>query len=108
MIEPVATQHIMIAAIAGALIVLFGATYALFFALGRLQQNTTYKWLGYAGYAGLVVAVGVLMRTLNMNGFWQLVAAVMVIGYFIAPRVIWHLCVGTHEADEHTHPLPGR
>lgn len=108
MIEPVATQHIMIAAIAGALIVLFGATYALFFALGRLQKNSTFTLLAYAGYAGLVVAVAVLMRTLNMSGFWQLVAAVMVVGYFIAPRAIWHLCVGTHRAEEHSHPVPGR
>lgn len=108
MIEPVAIQHIMIAAIAGALIVLFGAMYALFFALGRLQQNPKFSLIAYAGYAGLVVAVGVLMHTLNMNGFWQLVAAVMVIGYFIAPRIIWHLCVGTHKAEEHTHPVPGR
>ena len=101
MIEPVATQDLMAAAIAGAMIVLFGALYALFFALARLQNKTSYMVTAYAAYALLVLAVAVLMRTLNMTGIWQLVAAVMVIGYFVLPRVVWRLCVETHEA-EHT------
>ncbi len=99
MIEPVATQDLMAAAIAGALIVLFGALYALFFALARLQDNKKYLITAYAAYAVLVLAVVVLMRTLNMTGFWQLVAAVMIVGYFVAPRFVWRLCVSTHDSE---------
>jgi len=96
MIDPVATQHIMMAAIAGALIILFGAVYALFYALSRLQRRPRLMVFAYAAYLVLLGAVGVLVSTLNMSGFWQVVAAVMVIGYFVAPRLIWHLCAGTH------------
>ncbi|KPK60378.1 MAG: hypothetical protein AMJ59_06590 [Gammaproteobacteria bacterium SG8_31] len=102
MIDPVATQHIMAAAIAGALIILFGALYALLFALSRLRQRRDLMFLAYGAYAVLIGAVGVLSMTLNMTGFWQLVAAVMVIGYFVAPRLIWHLCAGTHVSEAHS------
>jgi len=102
MIDPVATQHIMAAAIAGALIILFGAIYALLFALSRLRRRPMLMLWAYAAYAVLLGAVSVLSSTLNMSGFWQLVAAVMVIGYFVAPRLIWHLCAGTHVSEAHS------
>ena len=99
MIDPVGTQHIMAAAIAGALIILFGALYALFFALARLRARPGLMLSAYAAYALLVVAVVVLTVTLNLTGPWQVVAAVMVVGYFVAPRLIWRLCAGTHAAE---------
>lgn len=104
MIEPVATQDLLAAAIAGALVVLFGAFYALFFALSRLHNKTSYSVAAYLSYAVLAAAVAVLMKTLNMTGIWQAVAAVMVVGYFAAPRMIWRLCVGTH-VSEHAEPV---
>jgi hypothetical protein len=99
MIDPVATQHIMVAAIAGALVILFGAIYALFFALSRLRDRPALMVLAYGAYALLVGAVAVLALTLNLGGVWQAVVAVMVIGYFLAPRLIWHLCAGTHAQE---------
>jgi Flp pilus assembly protein TadB len=99
MIDPVATQHIMMAAIAGALVILFGASYALLFALSRLRGRPALMVLAYGAYALLVGAVAVLAFTLNLRGAWQAVVAVMVIGYFLAPRLIWHLCAGTHTQE---------
>jgi hypothetical protein len=99
MIDPVAVNHIMAAAIAGALIILFGALYALFFALSRLHGRPALMVWAYAAYALLIAAVVVLAVTLNMTGLWQIVAVVMVVGYFVAPRLIWHLCAGTHYAE---------
>jgi hypothetical protein len=99
MIDPVATQHIMAAAIAGALIIMFGAIYALFFALSRLRRRPGLMVIAYGAYLVLVAAVAVLVFTLNMSGFWEVVAAVMLIGYFVAPRLIWRLCAGTHVAE---------
>ena len=96
MIDPVATHNILAAAVAGALVILFGALYALLFALARLKQRPAFMLWAYLSYTFLVGAVAVLSVTLNMHGFWQLVAAVMVVGYFIAPRLIWRLCAGTH------------
>ena len=101
MIDPVASQHIMAAAIAGAMIILFGAIYALVFALSRLQRRPGLMLWAYLAYAVLVAAVVVLTETLNLSGFWQAVSAVMVVGYFVAPRLIWHLCAGTHVAEAH-------
>jgi heme A synthase len=96
MIDPVATQHIMVAAMAGALVILFGAFYALFFALSRLRERPALMLWAYVAYGLLAAAVAVLAFTLNLGGAWQAVVAVMLIGYFVAPRLIWQLCAGTH------------
>jgi hypothetical protein len=68
----------------------------LFFALGKLQRSTAFALSAVAAYALLVVSVAALVRALQLNGFWMSVAAAMLIGYFLAPRAIWHLCTGTH------------
>ena len=99
MIDPVATSNILAAAVAGALVIMFGAIYALLFAFSRLKQRPVLMIWAYLAYAVLVVAVGVLSITLNMRGFWQAVAVVMVVGYFVAPRLIWNLCAGTHSTE---------
>lgn len=101
MIEPVQAQHLMIAAIAGAIVVLSGTFYALLFALYNMKKRTGLIFWAYGAYAVLVAATVVLAVTLNMTGFWRFVIAVMLVGYFIAPRFIWQLCTGTHVA-EHT------
>lgn len=96
MIDPVAVNDIMVAAIAGALIILFGASYALLFALSRMRGQRLMMIGAYLSYGLLALSVAVLARTLNLEGFWQSITAVMLLGYFIAPRLIWHLCAGTH------------
>lgn len=101
MIDPVATQHILAAAAAGALIIMFGALYALLFAQSRLRSRPRLMSGAYVAYLALVICVAVLVWTLNLTGFWQGVAAVMVVGYFIAPRLIWNLCAGTHGPEAH-------
>jgi hypothetical protein len=104
MIEPVAIQHLLAAAAAGAMIIVFGALYALLFAQSRLRDRPGLMQGAYAAYLALVACVAVLVRTLNLTGFWQGVAAVMVVGYFVAPRLIWNLCAGTHGPDAHRGP----
>ena len=99
MIDPVATQHLLAAAAAGALVIIFGALYALLFAQARLNDRPRLMHGAYAAYVALVGCVAVLVLTLNLKGFWQSVAAVMVVGYFVAPRLIWNLCAGTHGPD---------
>jgi hypothetical protein len=88
--------HILAAAIAGAFIVLFGALYALLFALSRLWNSGSARLGAYVSYGLLVGCTGVLADRLALAGPWILVAAVMLIGYLLAPWGIWHLCVGTH------------
>lgn len=100
MLEPVAVQDLMAAAMTGAGVILFGAFYALFFALARLQERRSFLLLALAAYAGLVFCVVVLARTLNLDGFWQSLIVVMLVGYLAAPYGIWHLCVGTHKTKK--------
>ncbi len=91
---------IMLATMAGAMIVLAGALYAGAFAISKLTGNSHIGTVSYLFYAILLVSVLVLARTLNFSGFWNWVAGVMLLGYFLAPQAIWRLCVSTH-ADSH-------
>lgn len=86
-------------AIAAACIVVGGALYAFLFALGRLYASTMMTRFAWAAYALLVACTFVLARALELGGAWLWVIAAMLIGYFFAPKAIWHLSVGTH-ADE--------
>lgn len=98
--EPMGLQDIFFSTMSGAAIVLMGAFYALFFALGRLHDSRILTAASLASYLALAAAVYVLVESLRMSGFWMLVATVMLLGYFLAPRAIWRLCVGTHAAEE--------
>ncbi len=94
--EPIALQDLFFGTMSGAAIVLMGAFYALFFALGRLNNSRALMIASTISYVFLVAAAFVLIDALSLKGFWIFVAVTMLIGYFFAPRGIWHLCVGTH------------
>jgi hypothetical protein len=96
MFEPVEIDDILISVIAGALVVLFGALYALLFAIGRLSGNTSLTRLSYVFFVMLAGAALVLADALHLTGSWQMVTAVILGGYLFAPHGIWKLCVGTH------------
>jgi len=98
--QAVEVNSIMLATMAGAMVVLSGALYAAVFAIGRLAQNINLVRLSYLFYGVLVVSVLVLARTLNFSGIWNGVAVVMLVGYLIAPQGIWYLCVATHGTDD--------
>jgi len=105
MLEPVAVNDILIAVMAGALTVLFGALYALFFALGKLRGSRLFMALSLLSYGALGTMVTVLAIALHLTGFWQALTAALLLGYLVAPQAIWHLCVATHE-DEPAAPAP--
>jgi hypothetical protein len=95
-------QAMFFGTMAGAAIVLMGASYALFFVLGRLHASRAMRWASLLSYVLLILSVVVLADSFALSGFWILVTAVMLVGYFLLPRVIWHLCVGTHAGDAAT------
>jgi hypothetical protein len=97
--EPLALQQIFFSTMAGAVIVLMGASYALFFALGRLHQSRSMSAASLASFLLLAAAAYVLVQALSLGGVWILVTIVMLVGYFLLPRAIWHLCTGTHAGE---------
>lgn len=100
MFEPVDLQNILISLIAGALVVMFGAAYALAFAMGKINKRPGLLLAAYGAYAALSVSVFVLAYTLKLNGIWWGVTLIMLIGYLLAPQAIWKLSVKTHELYE--------
>jgi len=75
MTEPVLASNIMLATMAGAMMILFGAFYAFFFAWSRLKNDTTYAILAYSSYAVFVVFTVVLMQVLHLSGYWRILVA---------------------------------
>ena len=100
MIEPVELKYFFLSFFSAAMVILTGAMYALLLALGKKAAQVWIQTLGYAAYGLLVLFVFLLAYALKLSGFWLWVVAAMLIGYLIAPHVIWNLCVGTHTADE--------
>ena len=101
-------EHLLLAALSGALIVLGGASYALFFALGRLHQSNTLLVSAYLSYAVLAASCLALAEALQLHGLWTGLIVVMLIGYLLTPRAVWHLCVGTHGKSDVQQSVEGR
>lgn len=87
----------LLAVIAGALIVLFGGVYAACFAFGRLFRNPILILAAYGCFALLIGAVYVLATSLDFSGIWNMLVVMILITYFVAPRMIWRLTTATHE-----------
>jgi len=97
--EPLGLQDMFFGTMAGAAIVLMGASYALFFALGRLHNSRSMSAASLVSYLLLALAAYVFADALALTGIWIVITTVMLVGYFLLPRAIWHLCVGTHAGD---------
>ncbi len=100
MLEPVELADFLIAVIAGGMVVLLGALYALAFAMAKLNKKQWLMGVAYSLFAVFCVSVFVLARALNLNGYWWAVTITMLVGYLLAPQAIWKLSVGTHKAPD--------
>ena len=96
MVDPVSIENIFAAALSGAMVIIFGGLYALFFAFARIGNSPRLRMGAYICYALLFASTLFLARYLNLDGVWRWVVLIMVVGYLLAPHAIWHLCVGTH------------
>ncbi|RLL54776.1 hypothetical protein D8Y20_03085 [Mariprofundus sp. EBB-1] len=104
MIEPVELQDFFIVFFSGAMIIMTGALYALFFAWSRLQAKPWLMSLAYISYAALFVSVLTLAAAAHLYGFWWWLVVIMLVGYLFAPHGIWKLCVGTHSTHQGDNP----
>ncbi|MGD8567567.1 MAG: hypothetical protein PVJ39_05745 [Gammaproteobacteria bacterium] len=104
-IDPVDLDDFFIAFFSAAMVILMGAAYALFFAIGKLKNRPLLMIIAYLAYGALAVSVFLLSDALHLRDYWQIVVWLMLAGYLLAPHGIWHLCCGTHAAsdvDQHT------
>jgi hypothetical protein len=44
-----------------------------------------------------MVTVYVLATSLQLGGIWNILMVLMLVAYFLAPRMIWRLTEATHE-----------
>jgi len=86
-------------AFSGALVVISGGLYALFLALARLRASRLLGHLSVAAYVALVVSAFALANGLDLSPSWYVVVAAMLVGYWLAPKAIWHLTVATHAPE---------
>lgn len=98
MIEPAQLSNFFTVFFSSALIILFGAVYAIFFAFAKIKNNKIFLVVAYVAYIGLLISVVVLAEAANLatHMFWRSVIGLMIVGYFFAPRLIWNLCIATH------------
>lgn len=99
-VDPVGVNDILIAVMAGALVVLFGALYATAFAFARLYRKRALMLVGYGFFMLLAVCVFVLSSALHLDGLWTLLVVVLLVGYLTAPQLIWRLTRATHDHND--------
>ncbi|POZ50590.1 hypothetical protein [Methylovulum psychrotolerans] len=102
MIEPVALKDFFITFFVSALMIMAGAAYALLFAWSKANPNNRIKLAAYSAYLILAASVAELTYTAHFSGYWLVISAAMLVGYFFAPIGIWHLCVKTHTGQDST------
>ena len=101
MVETLSAQQLLAAGASGALLVMFGACYAFFFAINRLRPSPWWPLATYFSFALMVVCAVVLAIALKLDGFWQTVIGFVMVCYFFSTHFIWRLSVATH-AEEHS------
>lgn len=84
------------AALVGGAMVLFGAGYAIFHALAGLSRSRRFAMISLVSYAALAACAVALVPLLDLEGWWLGLIAVLLIGYFVAPRFIWRLSLAVH------------
>ena len=99
MVDPVDIHRIAGAALLGGAIILFGAGYAILHALSRLSGSSALAGASLLCYAALAACVAGLAVLLHLWGLWLVLVALMLAGYFIAPRFIWRLSEQVHEQE---------
>ena len=63
----------------------------------RLFGSPSLMLVAYGCFALLVGAVYVLATSLHLDGIWNVLMVLLLIAYFLAPRMIWRLTEATHE-----------
>ncbi len=97
-------QTLAIATAASAVIVLFGALYAILLALGHMKRSAHYYYLSYASYAVLAFATWALVEALQLSQIWLVLIATLLVGYLVGPQMIWRLSVAIHNAGDDLEP----
>jgi len=105
-IEPVALTDFLATFWAGAGVIISGAGYALLYAWARLRRQWNLLYLAGFFFLLLTGCVLVLMQTAHLEGHWQALALLMLVGYLLAPPAIFRLCQVTHvhESTNLDHP----
>jgi len=98
-IEPVALGNFFLFFFDAALVILAAFCYAAFYALGRLQGKKAFLVIAAVSYGILAIATAGLAVLGNLNGTWRILAVLLLVGYGLAPLLIWRLCVATHESE---------
>ena len=98
--DPLVVQGVMVATLYGGGVVLCGASYAIFLALSRLdgmaKKRRLLSFTALASYLLLVLSTIGLVQSLQLRGWWLGLVALMLLGYFLAPRFIWKLSHEMH------------
>ena len=96
MMEPVELKDFLTVFFVSAGVILFGAAYAILYAWAEIRQSAGIRQLSHLAYASLLPCIAALAWFAHFQGVWILLAAVMAIGYFWAPRFLMKLCRSTH------------
>jgi hypothetical protein len=95
MTGPIAAENLLLAFASSALILIFAGLYTLLFAWARVWRKRQLLLPAYLSYLFLIGAAGCLVKGANLRGEWLALVGLLLIGYLLAPHLIWSLSVAT-------------
>lgn len=96
MIEPVDLKDFLIVFFVSAGVILSGTAYALCYAWACIRKSAGFLRVAYLAYVMLLFCMAGLAWFAHFKDMWILLAFMMAIGYFWAPRLIMKICTNTH------------
>lgn len=97
MIEPVQIENFAWFFLTSAGVVVAAFAYAALIALGRAYPHRSWRYGALLAYGVLVWMVITLARLGNLTGGWQVLVGLLLLGYGLAPVLIWRLGDAIHK-----------
>lgn len=104
-IQPVALSDFFLSFFSAALIILLAAVYAGLYAWHKISGARVFLMGARLGYVALLICVGLFSYVNRFSDYWLVLSLLMALGYGWMPRLIWRLCLATHQDDT---PQPPR
>ncbi len=101
--QPVDPGDLLITFLAAAGVIFGGVGYALFYAAAKLQEQPKRLPGAAAAFILLTICVLVLMKTTHLDGIWQILALLLLLGYLMTPLLICYLHRLTHTPHHREH-----
>ncbi len=95
-VDPGEIRNLLFAFFFAAMVIAWGVLYAVLITLARRTGRADLRVGAAFSYVMLGATIAALAWAANLTGPWLALVGLMLVGYFLMPRMILRLCEATH------------